>query len=540
MTPRIGFLLVRHPAERKSPIMPEVFEQLRARGATVEARYPEEEVVDLSRLEPAHDLTVLKSGSDLALSLAGALASRGATVLNPYPVAAALRDKILTTRRLQAAGVPVPETWVTTDGESLAPLLADGPLVVKPYRGSQGRGVRMVREAGELAGERGEGSLVFAQRFHQPDSVDRKIYCIGGEVFGVLRAWPPQTYEDKLGEPFPVAPEMRAIVQRCGEAFGIDLFGVDIVISEGRPWVVDMQAFPGFKGVPEAARRLADYLWAAAGRAQAAASSRTPLARELELATRLAREAGEVLRRHHGRPLDIARKLGGEPVTRADLESNAVIVDGLRLAFPDDAIFSEESPDTGERLGRRRVWIVDPLDATSNYLDGGDEAAVSIGLAVDGRPALGVVCNPFRDELVAGADGVGVTLNGRPVRVSACGDLARARLHVSRKEWGRGLRERMPEALPVEPVASMAYKLARVAAGLADGAFSLKPRKEWGTCAGAALVRAAGGRVTLLDGSEPGFNRTEPRQPMGMVAAGLALHPALLEAIRALEQEALR
>jgi len=540
MTPRIGFLLVRHPAERKSPIMPEVFERLRARGATVEARYPEEELVDLARLEPAHDLTVLKSGSDLALSLAGVLAGCGATVLNPYPVAAALRDKILATRRLQAAGVPVPETWVTADAGSLAPLLAAGPLVVKPYRGSQGRGVRVVREASELAGERGEGNLVFAQRYHEPEGVDRKIYCIGGEVFGVLRNWPPRSYEEKLGEPFAVTPELQAIVARCGEAFGIDLFGVDVVMSEGRPWVVDMQAFPGFKGVPDAARRLSDYLWAAASRAAAGAASGGLLARELEVAANLARKAGEVLRRHHGAPLDVARKSGDEPVTRADLESNLVIVDGLRRAFPDDAIFSEESPDTGERLGRRRVWIVDPLDATSNYLDGGDEAVVSIGLAVDGRAVLGAVYNPFRDELIAGAEGVGVTLNGLPVRVSACDDLTRARLHVSRKEWGRGLAERIPESLPVEPVASMAYKLARVAAGLADGAFSLKPRKEWGTCAGTALVRAAGGRATLLDGSEPGFNRAEPRQPMGMAAAGPALHPALLEALRLLEPAALR
>lgn len=520
--------------------MPEVFERLRARGAVVEARYPEKELVDLGRLEPSHDLTVLKSGSDLALSLAGALAGRGATVLNPYLVAAALRDKILATRRLQAAGVPVPETWVTADTASLAPLLAAGPLVVKPYRGSQGRGVRVVREAGELAGEQGEGSLVFAQRYHEPDGVDRKIYCIGGELFGVLRNWPPKSYEEKLGQPFEVSPELRTIVARCGEAFGIDLFGVDIVISEGRPWVVDMQAFPGFKGVPDAARRLSDYIWSAASRAQVGPASLGLLSRELEVAARLARKAGDVLRHHHGQPLDVSRKPGDEPVTRADLESNLVIVDGLRRAFPDDAIFSEESPDTGERLGRRRVWIVDPLDATSNYLDGGDEAVVSIGLAVDGRPVLGVVCNPFRDELVAGAERLGVTLNGRQVRVSDCGDLGRARLNVSRKEWGRGLAERIPATLPVKPLASMAYKLARVAAGLADGAFSLKPRKEWGTCAGTALVRAAGGQVTLLDGSELVFNRAEPRQPLGMAAAGPALHPALLDALRLLEQAALR
>ena len=288
----------------------------------------------------------------------------------------------------------------------------------------------------------------------------------------------------------------------------------------------------------EAARRLAN-AWGTPKRIQADSLSRMPFMLELKTATRLALEAGEVLRRYHGQPLDITKKLGREPVTRADFESNAIIVEGLRQVFPEDAIFSEETPDTGERLEHRRVWIVDPLDATSNFLDGGDEAVVSIGLAVDGRPVLGVVCNPFLAELVAGAEGIGVTLNGRMVQVSTCGDIAQARLYVSRKEWGRGLSERVPDTLPIMPKASMAYKLSQVAAGCADGAFSLKPRKEWGTCAGVALVRAAGGQVTLLDGSELAFNRVDPRQPMGMVAAGPALHPALLEAIRALEEEAL-
>jgi myo-inositol-1(or 4)-monophosphatase len=249
------------------------------------------------------------------------------------------------------------------------------------------------------------------------------------------------------------------------------------------------------------------------------------------VAIRLALAAGAALRRHEAGALDVRRKAHGEVVTSADLEADAIVRAGLEAAFPEDAVFSEETADSPARLSRSRVWIVDPLDSTSNFTEHGDEYSISIGLAIDGRAALGVVYNPARDELFAGYQGAGVTLNGSPVRVSEVKDLAQARLTVSRKEWRRGLDE-LRATLPIRPVASMAYKLARVAAGLDDGVFSRVPRKEWGTCAGVALVLAAGGCATLLDGREIGFNRAEPRQPLGMVAAGPGLHRRLLEALR--------
>ncbi|MDQ5840743.1 MAG: 3'(2'),5'-bisphosphate nucleotidase CysQ, partial [Chloroflexota bacterium] len=102
----------------------------------------------------------------------------------------------------------------------------------------------------------------------------------------------------------------------------------------------------------------------------------------------------------------------------------------------------------------------------------------------------------------------------------------------SRRDETRGL---LPElgAASLTVVASMAYKLARVSAGLDDATLSAVPRKEWGTCAGVALVIAAGGLATLLDGMDIRYNRTELRQPIGMVAAGPALHGELLVALAA-------
>lgn len=535
---RICLLMVKHPPERKSPIMPEVVRLLEQRGAAIDILYPDEQLCDLATVRVEHDLYVLKSGTETALSLAGALHGQGATILNPYPAAAALRDKAVSTRILQAAGVPVPESYVTTDPARLAPLLEGGPIITKPNRGPQGRGIQVIRAAEELATVKREGALVFAQRFHPPDGRDLKIYGIGGRVFGVDRVWPPRTYEDKLGRPFEVPAEIADLVRRCGEAFGVDLYGVDVIESGGVPYVVDMQCFPGFKGVPDAARLLADSIHEAArrgsrghGGAGASGDRARPLDRELRIATQLALQAGAVLREHRARPLVVNHKAGGEPVTAADVESNRLIRAGLAAAFPGDSVFSEETADSAERLSADRVWIVDPLDATSNYVENGDEYCVSIGLSISGRPALGVVFNPARGELVSGHRGAGVTLNGAPATVRDPATLGGACLEVSRKEWRKGLSERIA-GLPVAPVASMAYKLARVAAGLSDGAFSIKARKEWGTCAGVALVLAAGGSATLLDGSDIAFNRVEARQRLGMLASGPRLHPLVVNALR--------
>jgi len=263
---KIGMLMIRHPQTRISPIMPEVVTLLQGWGCTVDIIYPEEQATQLSTVHADHDLYVLKSGTDLSLSLAGSLHARGARILNPYPVAATMRDKIVSTRILQAAGVPVPETFVTSHPRRLASLLDSGPLVLKPYRGSQGRGIHIIWDADELDDVSNDEGPVFAQRYHKPEGEDHKIYYVGGQMFGVRRIFPAKTYAEKIGTPFTITPELREMALRCSRAFGVELFGFDVVISEGRPYVVDIQSFPGFKGVPDAALRLADYIYAAGQR----------------------------------------------------------------------------------------------------------------------------------------------------------------------------------------------------------------------------------------------------------------------------------
>ena len=251
------------------------------------------------------------------------------------------------------------------------------------------------------------------------------------------------------------------------------------------------------------------------------------LERELSAAIYLARQAGEVLKHRQNEGLVVEHKANREVVTAADREADATIRAGLEAAFPADGLWTEETPDDGSRLGRRRVWIVDPLDSTSNFVAGRDEWTVSIGLAVDGVAILGVVFNPVRDEMFSGRSGEGAALNGSSARVTAVDDRSRARVVVSTKEWLRGL-PCLPGDLYVHCLSSMAYKLARVGVGIEDGVVSAKRRKEWGTCAGVALVSAGGGVVSDLDGGPIGFNQRAGLRPRGLVAAGAALHGPLL------------
>ena len=263
---RIGFLVPSYSPQSTSH-MPTVMRALSDAGVVVDVIHPVKQMLELSDVRVEHDLYVLKKTSRLALSIAGALHAQGAVIVNPYPVSVALRDKIITSRILQSAGVPTPDTYVASRPERLESLLDGGPLVVKPYQGSDGFGIRVVRSVAELAAVPAGKDPVFAQRYHPPQGRDRKMYVIGGRVFGVKKVFPARTDAEKHGEPFTPTAELREIVVRCGQAFSIDLYSIDIIESEGKPYVVDMCSIPGCRGVPDGPSHLASYLYAAAKRA---------------------------------------------------------------------------------------------------------------------------------------------------------------------------------------------------------------------------------------------------------------------------------
>lgn len=218
--------------------------------------------------------------------------------------------------------------------------------------------------------------------------------------------------------------------------------------------------------------------------------------------------------------IEATMKHGDDPVTAADLTVNDVLL-GL-LPQPGEGRLFEETVDGTDRLGRDRVWIVDPIDATREFVQGIPEWSISIGLIEHGRPVAGGVCNPATRERIIGSIETGVEYTGhRPA--TAATSLGGAVVLASRSEVGRGEWKRFAhEPFTIVPMGSVAYKLALVAAGRADATWTLVPKHEWDVAAGAALVRASGGWIALPDGSPPTWNNPDPLIP-GLVATSQAI-----------------
>lgn len=231
-------------------------------------------------------------------------------------------------------------------------------------------------------------------------------------------------------------------------------------------------------------------------------------------------EASELVRRLSPARLSIRSKKGNDPITSADHLINEHL---LRLLPRDgDGWLSEETADDLGRLGRRRVWVVDPLDGTREFVAGIPEWCISIGLVEDGRAVAGGICNPATCEVFLGSLETGLIspLCATESRERASGEPAL--VLASRTETKRGKWNYASTApFRVQPVGSVAYKLARVAAGLADATWTLVPKHEWDVAAGVALVLANGGLVRTPSGDVPAFNRRRP------VLDGLVAYSAL-------------
>ncbi|MDQ5827850.1 MAG: ATP-grasp domain-containing protein [Chloroflexota bacterium] len=256
---KLYFLLVRRVPPVPSPVLLEVFDILTQRGFRIEAGIAEEMVVRPERLAVAHDLYILKSHTELALSLAGILHAQGARILNPYLCCTATQDKIVTARRLRAAGVPIPRSWVTGDLAVLQPLIERQPVMIKPYRGHRGAGIVVVHTPHDLAAVPPPEVPMLVQEYIEGSGEDLKVYVVGDDVFAVRKPFSATSFQHP-GRPCPVSSELRAIALRCGQVCGLGLYGLDVVESAGGPVVVDVNYFPGYKGVPDVAPRIADYI----------------------------------------------------------------------------------------------------------------------------------------------------------------------------------------------------------------------------------------------------------------------------------------
>lgn len=256
-----------------------------------------------------------------------------------------------------------------------------------------------------------------------------------------------------------------------------------------------------------------------------------PPSRELTVAIEAASAGGAIVRRWYEGAYTVSEKSHDSPVTEADVEADRCIRSMVTAAFPEDGWLSEETRDTEERLSRRRVWVVDPLDGTKEFIKRIPEFCVCVALVDAGAPILGVIYNPVREELFAAERGRGTTLNGKPVRVSDTADLSAARMLASRSESARGEWDAFRDDFRVELTGSVAYKLALIAAGHGDGTFSLTPKNEWDICAGAALIVEAGGHITDRHAQPLIFNRRDPLLP-GIIATNARLFEPVVALLR--------
>ncbi|MDH4348722.1 MAG: 3'(2'),5'-bisphosphate nucleotidase CysQ [Gemmatimonadota bacterium] len=256
--------------------------------------------------------------------------------------------------------------------------------------------------------------------------------------------------------------------------------------------------------------------------------------RELEVARAAALEAGAVLRAARADPGARGVKADGSPVTEADRAANTAILACLSAAFPGDAILSEESADDPARLSSPRVWLVDPLDGTRDFLEGAPDFAVHIALVAGGAPVVAVVHEPAIGRLAEAIVGRSAWLEGdgprRKLAVSSRRDLDQMRVGVSRFGQNRPLVQLLAEtplgkqALP----RGASTKMLDVAAGLLDATICLHGREsEWDTCAPGLVITEAGGRVTDVDRRPLRYNQSAVRHARGVVTSNGRIHDEL-------------
>lgn len=256
--------------------------------------------------------------------------------------------------------------------------------------------------------------------------------------------------------------------------------------------------------------------------------------RELEVATELAKQAGaEVWRIQRGGELGVEHKAGDEPVTVADKLASEMIVEGLGKAFPGDPLISEELPPAPGALGSERLWFIDPIDGTKDFITGYDGYAIMIGLITRGRPTVGVVHIPAQQRTYWGTpDGAYVRVGDAVTRlqVSSVGTIAEARLVASRSHRSNDM-DRVKTELGISDelnIASVGAKLGLIAAGVRDLYVNPATKtKAWDTCAPEAILVPAGGKLTDLFGRPIDYT-SELKHQRGLVATNGLIHDQVI------------
>jgi ribosomal protein S6--L-glutamate ligase len=251
---KIYFMLGYARDKADAPMLAEVIANLRAEGFDVAAEVAETVTLNPEELRVGADLYVLKSKTALWLNLAAVLDAQGARILNSYPASVNTLNKIRTAYHLSAAQVPIPRSWVTGDLAQIPEITDTMPLLLKPNIGHGGAGIRIIRDRAELAATQIEDGML-VQELIEPVEDELKLYVIGDRVFGIRKH-----LDSGVREPVAVEPLLEDIALRSGRALGLEIYGVDVLISSHGQVVVDVNYFPSFRGVPDVARSLTDYI----------------------------------------------------------------------------------------------------------------------------------------------------------------------------------------------------------------------------------------------------------------------------------------
>lgn len=270
----------------------------------------------------------------------------------------------------------------------------------------------------------------------------------------------------------------------------------------------------------------------------------TDLTAELQFASKVAREAATIVNTFYVGSSEVRYKTDREPVTEADRSANQHIVARVKAMYPDDGILSEESKDDLVRLERQRVWIIDPLDGTKEFIARNGEFSIMIGLAIGGRAALGVVMQPESGQLYAGAAGLGAYLYEAEERIAlevSDVDKTNRMTMVSSRSHRQQITDKIRMTLRItsERVSgSVGLKVGLISRQLADLYIHPSPGcKEWDLCAPQALLEAAGGRMTDCWGNPLLYNKRDVRAHNGLIASNSRAHDQVVDIVARICEE---
>ncbi|MFC0242313.1 3'(2'),5'-bisphosphate nucleotidase CysQ [Rhodopseudomonas telluris] len=251
--------------------------------------------------------------------------------------------------------------------------------------------------------------------------------------------------------------------------------------------------------------------------------------RDAALLADTVREAGALALSMFGKDVRNWTKGGSSPVSEADIAVNDLIRDRLQSAVPDYGWLSEESADDPARLGRHRVWIIDPIDGTRSYLAGRSDWCVSAALVENESPVLAAVFAPVTDDFYFAVRGEGATLNGAAIRASLGVELETARVAGPKPLIER---LRLPAGAQILPrIGSLALRLCGVADDRLDVAFAGGQSRDWDLAAADLIVHEANGKLTSLAGEPIVYNRPEVTHGV-LLAAGRDRHARIVEHFR--------